>query len=106
MTAEASCFVPYTVEHGLAQVRLKRALVARLELLQSAQRIDDGVLNEILRIERATGRSRETAASPSAQRRYAARVQALECVAIALPDEVQQLLSGFERIRGGPSVGH
>jgi hypothetical protein len=79
--------------------------VARLELLQPPQRIDDGVLNEILRIERATRRSRETAASPSAQRRYAARVQAVKRIPIALPDEVQQLLSGFERIRGDP-VGH
>src|SRR5437762_760893 len=84
-TSESSRFVANAIEHRLTQIRLERAFVTGIELIQPAERIDDRVLNEILGIERAPRGRRQSSASPAAQRRQAAREQAVERAAVPLP---------------------
>ena len=76
----------------------------RLELIEPAQRIQDGVLDEILRIERTPRGGREPSACPAAQRRKASRKQLIERVAIAGAHAREQLERRFQRVPGGTFV--
>jgi hypothetical protein len=80
--------------------------MARVELIQPPKRIDERVLDEILRVERAARSRRQSSSSPSPQRRQTTREQSIERFAIALPYKDEQLLSGFEWVSGSPWIRH
>lgn len=63
------------------------------------QRIEDGVLDEVLGIESSARRGRETAACPPAQRRQASLKKLIERVAVAATHPVEKLDRRLEGLR-------
>ena len=81
---ESTSLVANPIEHGLAQVRLERPLMTRVESIEAPQRVDDRVLYQVLGVERAARGRWQSPACPAAQRRQAPREQSIQCFAIAL----------------------
>src|SRR5439155_1988705 len=79
----AANFIANAIDDGLAQIRLKRSLVAPLERLDPLDSAKDGFLDKIVGIHQVAGPPWQTAACPSAQHRKMARKQPVDGVTVA-----------------------
>ena len=76
-------FIPHFVDHGLPQVRLERAFVTRLEVIDVPDPLRQSFLDEILRVPEIPGPSGQTTTRPSTKRRPVANNQVVQRLGVA-----------------------
>ena len=68
------------IEHRLTQVRLQRPDTARLEVFDPLKRLNQGVLDKIIRVGEIARPLRQPAAGPSLERFEMSREEAFQCL--------------------------
>ena len=99
-SSEAARLVADTVEYRLAQIRLERPFVARLEVVEVAQGRQNRLLHQVLGVEQAARGRGQPASRPPPESGQASGNQPIERVAVPLADPGQEVNSGFEGVRG------
>jgi hypothetical protein len=78
-----SQLVPHPVQHRLAEVGLERASAVGLELPDPLHCLEQGILDEIVRVGQLAGPDGQASACPAAERQPVPRDQAVERLGIA-----------------------
>jgi len=89
--ADPANLVSYLVDKCLTEIRLKRALVPWLEVVQVAESLRERFLNEILRVTQVSRPSRQASTSPPPQGRDMPANQIVQRLRVALPGATQQV---------------
>ena len=87
------------VDQRLAQVRLQRTIVARLEVIDVPERLGERLLHQVFGVAEVAGPSRQTPTRPAPQGALVPPNQIVEGLIVALPGATQQI-----RRRG--QIGH
>jgi hypothetical protein len=98
-TAFLAQLVPNVIQHGLPQVRLKGAGAANIELIQSPEGPEQGVLDEIVGVGRIARPLGQPAPGPPAERRQVAGHKVLERLLVSPIHAVDEAEGGFGAIR-------
>ena len=96
-------FVADAVQHGLAQVSPERAHALCLDMVESSERLREGVLDQIVRVRHLPCPFRQAASSPSLQRGQMAGEESLERLEVTGAGAGQQLPG---RVEGHISRGN
>src|SRR4029453_14980520 len=88
--------VSNAIEHRLTQVRLQCTDTARLEVFDPLERLDQGVLDQIIRVGAAPPPLRQPATGPSLERFEMSREKAFKRLLIARTGPLDQMKGCFE----------
>ena len=87
--------VPDSIHQSLPEVCLKRSLSARFERLNPLKRLEQGLLDKVLRIRSVADLAREASPGPSPQWREVAREERLKGSSIAGAHALEQAKRGL-----------
>jgi hypothetical protein len=101
MSGNAPNLIAYPIDHGLAKVRLHRAHVLRLELIQTPDDVEGRFLDEVFSVEIGACGRRQTTVRPSPQGGKAPLQQRFDSRSVAaarFEDELDGRLVAQERL--------
>jgi len=78
MTGRAADFVPDAVDHRLAKIGLECAFVLGFECVETPQRLEHRVLDEVVGVQHVARKARQAPTRPPPERRQIAREEYID----------------------------